>query len=186
MWLEEWCPECGAAPGARCRRSRLFGRPPPPVPFLHVARGWRGRSCPACRAEPGERCRTPSGREASRTHAARLRCGRDELVGGWAVWEELARRGATAALVGLGGRAGRGGQTTAVALCRQEGGELVEVERTFGRDELRYALEGPVWARLGTFVGHPSIHGTVSWLVTERRVIISGKRGGRSFEETVR
>jgi hypothetical protein len=49
-----------------------------------------------------------------------------------------------------------------------------------------YALEAPVWGRYGTFAGHPSIHGTVTWLVAERRVLISGERGGRSFEEIVR
>ena len=90
-WLEEWCPECGAAPGARCRRSRLFGRRAEQLSFLHAARGWRGRSCPGCKAESGGVCRTPSGREASRTHAGRLRPARDELVRGWEVWEELAR-----------------------------------------------------------------------------------------------
>lgn len=103
------------------------------------------------------------------------------------MWGELARRGGTAALVGFGGRAGRGGQVTAVTLCRQEDGELVDVEPwCFGRNELCHALERPVWARFGTFAGHPSIHGTVTWLVAERRVLISGERGSRSFEETVR
>jgi hypothetical protein len=103
------------------------------------------------------------------------------------VWEELARRGATVALVGFAGRAGRGGQTTTITLSRQEGGEPVDVERwSFGRDELCYALAAPVWGRYGTFAGQPSIRGTVTWLVAERRVLIRGERGGNSFEEVVR
>lgn len=42
---------------------------------LQIARGWRGRGCPTCKAPPGEGCTTPSGREASHIHAARLRPG---------------------------------------------------------------------------------------------------------------
>ena len=81
-WLEQWCPECHAAPGARCTRWR-FGRGRSRavvVPRIHVARGWFERSCPTCKAAAGERCATPTGREASRVHAARLRPGRYELV----------------------------------------------------------------------------------------------------------
>jgi hypothetical protein len=48
------------------------------------------------------------------------------------------------------GRAGTGGQTDAITLLRLEGEELVEVERWSSRDELCYALEGPVWDRFGT------------------------------------
>ncbi|MGA2014861.1 MAG: hypothetical protein ABSH51_30635 [Solirubrobacteraceae bacterium] len=69
--------------------------------------GWRARRCPTCRALPGGPSRTPSGREASNIHEARLRPGRGELVVGTAVWEELDRRGITLALVAFTGRAGR-------------------------------------------------------------------------------
>jgi hypothetical protein len=47
----------------------------------------------------GDPCHTPSGREASQPHTARLRPGRRELAARQAVWEELERRGATVAVV---------------------------------------------------------------------------------------
>ena len=108
LWLEEWCPTCRAAPGARCRlpwSRRATAKPS----ALHAARGWRARPCPKCKASPGESCRTPSGREASRIHEARLRPGRYELLARDDVWAELERRGATIATVPFSGRAGRGG-----------------------------------------------------------------------------
>ena len=89
-----------------------------------MARGWRERICPTCKAWPGEPCRTPSGREASQVHAARLRPGRVELLWGAAVWEELERRGATMAVVPFSGRAGQGGTTATIRLSRIEGGAL--------------------------------------------------------------
>ena len=102
------------------------------------------------------------------------------------MWEELAARGATIALVEFSGRAGRGGQTGAITLCRREAEELVDVERwTFGRDELSYALEAPVWGRYGTFTGHPNVHGTVTWIAPDRSVVIAGRRGAARFEETI-
>jgi hypothetical protein len=102
------------------------------------------------------------------------------------VWEELAQRGATIALVEFSGRGGRGGRTGAITLCRNEGDQLVNVERwTVGRDELAYALEAPVWARYGSFTGHPVIHGTVTWFAAERCVVLAGQRGGERFEETI-
>ncbi len=125
---------------------------------MHVARGWRGRRCPTCKAVPGERCRTPTGREATQIHSARLRPGRGELFGA-EVWEELERRGATIAEVPFCGRAGRGGQTEVIRLSRCEGGEMVDVERWTFRDELAYALEALVWDRYGAFAGHPLIRG---------------------------
>ncbi len=79
-WLEEWCPFCRAAPGARCRQGR-HSPAKHPSPVLHVARGWRERRCPTCKALPGDQCRTPSGREASQTHTARLDPARGELAG---------------------------------------------------------------------------------------------------------
>jgi hypothetical protein len=134
---------------------------------------------------PGERCSTPTGREASRVHTARLRPARRELVWRSAVWEELERRRATIAAVPFWGRAGSGGRTDTIKLLRLEDEELVDVERWTSRDELCYALEAPVWERFGTFVGHPLIRGEVIWCAEDRTVVISGRRGDRRFEEIV-
>ncbi len=183
-WLEEWCPYCRAAPGARCRDGRhSSAKRPSPGQRLHAARGWRERWCPTCKALSGDPCPTPSGREASRPHTARLRPGRDELVTRGAVWEELERRGAMVAVVPFSGRAGSGGTTGTIT--RREGRELVDVERWSARDELALALEGPVWDRYGLFAGHPWIRGTVTWTLVERRIQVCGRRGGESFEETL-
>jgi hypothetical protein len=179
--LEEWCPICRSAPGARCRVHYLSkSRPPTP---LHVARGWRGRWCPTCKALPGDGCHTPSGREASRIHQARLRPGRHELLTGESIWQELETRGATIATVPFNGRAGRGGRTDTIVLSRVERDELVDVEHWSGRDELCYALEAPVWDRFGSFAGQPRIVGTVIWTAADRRVVIEGRRGEKRFEE---
>jgi hypothetical protein len=183
LWLEEWCPTCRVAPGSRCR-LRYYGKTRLPT-GLHVARGWRARRCPACKAHPGEPCRTPSGREASRTHEARLRPGRHELISGESVWQELERRGAAVASVRFSGRAGRGGRTDRIVLSRLDGDELVQVERWTGRDELCYALEAPIWDRFGSFAGQPPIAGTVVWVSADRRVVMEGRRGDRRFEELV-
>ena len=129
-------------------------------------------------------CHTPSGREASSPHATRLRRGRAELVGN-EVWEELARRGATIAIVPFSGRAGAGGTIGTIALSRLDGEDLVHVERWSGRDELAYALEAPVWDRYGQFAGQPGVRGTVTWLLADRSVVIAGQRDRQAFEETV-
>ena len=134
QWLSLWCPECRAAPGPRCRRRRWETRRP--ARHLHAARGWHERRCPTCKAWPDEPCRTPSGREASQVHSARLWGGRDELLWGAAVWEELEQRGATMAIVPSWGRAGRGGTIATITLSRVEDGALVDVERWSSRDEL--------------------------------------------------
>jgi hypothetical protein len=188
-WLDQWCPECHAAPGARCGRwpwgrRGTRGRAVP-IAHLHVARGWLERPCPTCKALAGERCSTPTGREASRVHTARLRQARRELVWRPEVWEELERRGATVALVPFWGRAGSGGRTDTIKLLRLEDGELLDVERWTYRDELCHALEAPVWERFGTFVGHPLIRGEVVWSAEDRSVVISGRRGDRRLEEIV-
>lgn len=180
-WLSLWCPECRAAPGTRCRRSLWeTGRP---AQHLHVARGWRERRCPKCKAWPGEGCRTPSGREASQVHTARLRPRHAELLWGAAVWEELEQRGATMAIVPFWGRAGQGGTTATIKLSRVEGGTLVDVERWSSRDELAYALEAPMWDRFGAFAGQPFIRGEVIWTSEDRTVVIVGRRGDQPFEE---
>ncbi len=180
-WLEEWCQECWAAPGGRCRRRRLSRRVDLPA-RLHVARGWRAWSCSTCTALEGDPCCSPSGREAARPHAARSRPRGGELLARRAVWEELERRCATIAVVPFSGRAGLGGRV-GIVLSRLDGAELVDVERWAGRDELAYALEAPVWDRFGGFVGGPSIRGSVGWMVAERRVVIEGERGSHRFEE---
>jgi hypothetical protein len=99
------------------------------------------------------------------------------------VWEELERRGATVAVVPFSGRAGRGGSVGTIVLSRLDAGELVDVERWSGRDELAYALEAPVWDRYGGFAGQAFIRGNVAWMVADRAVVISGWRGEREFEE---
>ncbi len=183
LWLDEWCPTCRAAPGARCRVHYLRKKRPPTP--LHVARGWRARSCPTCKAHPDDRCRTPSGRESSRIHQTRLRPGRSELLSGESVWQELVALGATVATVPFTGRAGRGGRTDRIVLSRVDRDVLVDVERWTGRDELNYALEAPVWDRFGSFAGQPLIVGTVIWTAGHRRVVIEGRRGDKRFEELV-
>lgn len=183
-WLEQWCPECRAAPGARCRQTR-FSRNPQPSARMHCARGWRERPCPTCKAPAGETCRTPSGRFASQPHAARLRPARRELVAISAVWDELERRGAAIAVVPFCGRAGRGGEIGTVVLSRSEDGELVAFDRRTALDEVAQALAAPVWDRYGTFAGQPSIRGTVTWSVAARRIVIAGRHGDASFEELV-
>jgi hypothetical protein len=101
------------------------------------------------------------------------------------VWEELARRGATVAVVPFSGRAGHGGTTGTITLSGFAGDELVDVERWTGRDELALALEGPVWDRYGQFVGHPWIRGTVTWSLADRCILIAGQRGDKAFEEAL-
>jgi hypothetical protein len=184
-WLEEWCPHCYAAPGARCRLFRYPRRRRDLSAHLHYARGWRERPCPKCNAEPGETCLTPSGRVATAAHTARLLPARYELAGPDAVWAELERRGATIAVVPFHGRAGAGGEVGRITLSRLTGDELVDVERWTGRDELAYALEAPMWGRYGSFGGQPAIEGTVIWTTEDRRVVISGTRARQPFDEVV-
>ena len=188
-WLEEWCPQCQAAPGRRCGERRLTrdcsGARTAPLSRLHVARGWRARRCPTCRAGVGEPCRTPSGREASRIHSARLGPSRVELFG-TAVWDELDREDLTVAVVPFVGRAGRGGEIGPTRVSRRVGGALCERDQWTPRDELGYALEAPIWDRYGSFAGHPLIRGLVTWNAGSRLVVISGTRGDVRFAESVR
>jgi hypothetical protein len=101
------------------------------------------------------------------------------------VWEELERRGATIAVVPFSGRAGDGARVGTIILSRLDGDELVDVERWTGRDELAYALEGPVWDRYGTFAGQPFVRGTVTWTLADRCILVAGQRGGETFKEVV-
>lgn len=99
------------------------------------------------------------------------------------VWVELERRGATVAVLPFSGRAGRGGDVGTIVLRRIDDGELIDVERWTGRDELAHGLEAPIWDRYGSFAGQPSICGTVTWTLADCLIVIAGKRGGEAFEE---
>ena len=79
------------------------------------------------------------------------------------IWQELETRGATIATVPFSGRAGRGGRTGRIVLSRLGHDALLDVERWTVRNELRYALEAPIWDRFGSFAGQPPIAGTVIW-----------------------
>ncbi len=72
-----------------------------------------------------------------------------------------------------------------VALIRLDGGELVESELGWAREELAFALAAPVWDRFGSFAGQPRVTGTVRWETTRRSLLISGRRGEKTFEERV-
>ncbi|MGO9975551.1 MAG: hypothetical protein ACLP01_22685 [Solirubrobacteraceae bacterium] len=76
------------------------------------------------------------------------------------------------------GRAGDGGRTGTITLCRLEGQELVQIDCWSVSEELVFALEAPVWDRYGRFAGHPQVRGTVTWTLSERRIVLSGQRGG--------
>jgi hypothetical protein len=91
----------------------------------------------------------------------------------------------THAVVAFSGRASAGGTTGTITLNYSPGDELVDVERWRGPDELALALEGPVWDRYGQFAGQPLICGTVTWVVADRCVLITGRRGAEAFEETL-
>jgi hypothetical protein len=149
-WLSEWCPECRAAPGLRCRRSQLSKSQL--AVRLHVARGWRARSCPTCKAWPGEPCRTPRGRESSLVHTGRLRAGRRELLWGSAVWAELEQRGAAVAVVPFASRAGRGGTTDTITLRHIDGEELGRHHRQTRRQAVRG--DGLASGRCGSLSHH--------------------------------
>jgi hypothetical protein len=101
------------------------------------------------------------------------------------VWEELERRVVTVAMVPFSGGAGDSGRTGISVLSVLQGDdELVAVELWSGQ-ELAYALAGPVWDRYAGFAGHPTIKGTVTWMVADRQIRITGRRGQSAFEETL-
>jgi hypothetical protein len=116
---------------------------------------------------------------------ARLSPGVREMLARQAIWDELERPGATGAEVSFSGKAGRGGSITTITLDRVDGQQPLAVE-WWDRDELAYALESPVWDRLGGFAGHPAVRGTVRWTVPDRLVVTTGRRGDQGFEEVVR
>jgi hypothetical protein len=178
LWLLEFCPACGASPGARCRRARGASR----QPILHVARGWRQRRCPVCQAGPGEACVSPSGRTASGPHAVRRSPARGELGVIEDVWRVLARISATVARVRFAGGGGRRASVETM-VAAAGGGELARWRA--GEGELGDALAAPVWARYGAFRGQPPITGTLSWSVAKRSITLAGRRGGERFAETL-
>ncbi len=180
VWLEESCPSCGARAGLRCQTGR-YGAKPSRV--LHGARGWRHRLCPSCKARPGELCRTPTGRQASQPHTARLSYGRRELSADEDVWRELERWGASVALVRFSGGGGHPGSVAAVSLEDADKKELARWGN--GEGELAEALAAPIWGRYALFRGHPRITGLVMWDAAERQVVVAGERGGQRFDEVL-
>jgi hypothetical protein len=143
QWLKEICPTCGAAPGARCREYRV-GKPRKLAARLHVARGWRQRQCPTRDAQRAQDCLTPSGRQASRPHQARIHPADRELTLDREVWEELERRGASIASVRFTGDRRAGASFGPVTLGRVENDQYVELERWEGSgDQLIEALKAP-------------------------------------------
>ncbi len=178
LWLADPCPSCGARSGLRCQTFRYHGKP---TGVLHGARGWRHRSCPTCKAQPERLCRTPSGRQASQPHTARLQRGRRELLAEEQVWEELERWGAAAALVRFSGGGPSQGSVAAVTLESADKRELARWSS--GEGELPEALAAPIWGRYGLFRGHPRITGLLMWEVPQRQVLVVGQRGGQKFDE---
>jgi len=117
-------------------------------------------------------------------HTARLHPARWELVSRVAVWDELERRGVTAATVPFQGHAGRGAEIDVIRLHRVSDEESRELRLWPDGDELANALAAPVWGRFGTFAGHPVVRAEVIWTVDRRSVVIVGRRGDQRFEES--
>ena len=187
LWLQERCPTCQASAGARCR-ARPWRKTRAPAVELHFARGWRQRACPTCHAQPGEECFTPRGRTASAPHTARLHRSAGELTRDEA-WEELEQRGANLATAPFSGSRRAGASFGPIRLERLENGELTEIEtwsESRSGDPLIEALKAPVVGRFGSFLGQPSIRATLTWVLAERCVTITGRRGDGSFEEMLR
>jgi len=187
LWLEETCPTCRAAPGARCRDPDFLRKTRRAVNELHFARGWRQRSCPSCHAQPGEGCFTPGGRRAARPHTARMHAGGGELTRSEA-WQELERRGASIATLPFTGERRAGVSFAPIQLERLENGQRMEVETWSEQrsgDPLIEALKAPVVARFGSFLGQPPIRATLSWTVPDRQITIIGKRGNEPLEEVI-
>jgi hypothetical protein len=128
-------------------------------------------------------CRTPSGRQASKSHAARLHPGRRELSSDEQVWEELERWDAAAALVRFSGGGGSLGSIGAVTL---EDARTRELARWgVGDGELPEALAAPIWGRYALFRGHPRITGFLMWDLPDRQVLVAAERGGRRFDDVL-
>jgi hypothetical protein len=186
LWLQENCPTCQAAPGARCR-ARPWRKTSAPTTELHFARGWRQRVCPTCHAQPGEACFTPRGRTASAPHTARLHRIASELTRDEA-WDELKHRGANLATVPFTGSRRAGASFAPIRLDRLTNTELTKIETWSEQrsgDPLIEALKAPVVGRFASFLGQPPIRGTLTWVLAERCVTITGERGDEPFGETL-
>ncbi len=104
-------------------------------------------------------------------------------------WEELERRGANLAVVPFTGSRRAGAGFGPVRLEYLTNRELTNIETWSEQrsgDPLIEALKAPVIGRFASFFGQPTICGTLSWVLAERCVTITGKRGQESFEETLR
>ena len=119
-------------------------------------------------------------RAGGRPHTARLSYGRRELFADEDVWQELARWGASAALVRFSGGGGHPGSVAAVTL--EDAGKKELARWGNGEGELPEALAAPIWGRYALFRGHPRITGLVMWDAQERR----GGGRGRAWRPEVR
>jgi len=75
-----------------------------------------------------------------------------------------------------------------IRLERLTNGELRDIETWSEQrsgDPLIEALNAPVVGRFGSLLGQPPIRATLTWMLAERCVTITGKRGEGSFEETL-
>jgi hypothetical protein len=73
-----------------------------------------------------------------------------------------------------------------IRLERLTNGQLTEIETWSEQrpgDPLIEALKAPVAGRFGSFLGQSPIRATLTWLLAERCVTITGRRGEASFEE---
>ena len=185
-WLEQWCPECHAAPGARCTRWRSGRGAAAGRSWSHISTSLAaGSSVRVRRARQGRRALRdadrPGGfaRPRGATAAGAVRAGRGGRRSGRS-WSAGVR---PSPIVPFSGRAGVGRRTDTITLLRPEGEELVEVERWTGS---RRALSRARGARLGSLrhLRRASAgRGEVIWSAEDRCVVIRGTRGERPFEE---
>jgi hypothetical protein len=127
---------------------------------------------------------TPSGKRAARIHTARLYAARYELASHQAVWAELEQRKVAAAVVSFTGHAGRGGQADVPDVV-DAAGERLRLPWQWATEELTHALQAPIWGRFGTFNGLPETRGELVWAVGSRQLLVRGRRGDTTFEETI-
>ena len=181
-WLDQWCPQCRAAPGDAMPARPAWGGVASrrTAAALHVARGWRERCVPDVQGLAGRAVPYAERSRGLAVHSARLRPGVPSSSGGQRCGRSSS--GAARRSRSFRSRVARGGAgVRRRSRCPAiDGEELVDVERWTSRDELAYALEAPVWDRFGTFAGQPFIRGEVIWTVADRSVVIVGTRGDRA------